>query len=436
MAQSLGERIKTLRKELKMTQTNLSGSEMTKSMLSQIENNLATPSMKNLQYLASRLGRSAAYFLEDGAYLSSLPIEEIHKELKEVSQLNQNVKSREALQKLESMLEKYNFDQDSKLYADFLSKYGECLITLSHSAEGEEKLREAVNIYKNKFLFVDAARTYIILSDIYWNSFDYPKCLDILEEALEIYNDSINRDYSFEIETFYLKSVLYAGLDKLEDSIEFASQALNISKQTNIYFKSDELHKNLAIMNGFLGNLEDFDKNIEKARQFAIFTENNVVLSSIEGACGLYCNQKNQPEKAIEYLEKALKLSEQITAFANTEKAKSLYILKKYQLSLDTLKFIEYPQYTPFKYDYLHIWSSKIYKGLILNKLGKSEQAIEAIKIGIEKIEIVGESKVLAFAYKSLSEVYSDMEDFENAFATLKKSNELEEFTKDNKLYY
>ncbi len=68
MAQSLGEKIKALRKELNMTQTDLAGSEMTKSMLSQIENNLATPSMKNLQYLASKLGKSMAYFLDDSMY--------------------------------------------------------------------------------------------------------------------------------------------------------------------------------------------------------------------------------------------------------------------------------------------------------------------------------------------------------------------------------
>ena len=436
MAQSLGEKIKYLRKNLKMTQTDLTGSEMTKSMLSQIENNLAMPSMKNLQYLASRLGKPASYFLEDGAYHSALPLEEIHKELKEVSELIRNAKSEEALPKLEDMLKKYDFDHNSKLYADFLSKHGECLIELNHSEEGEEKIREAVSIFKGKFLFVDASRTYIILIGIPWNIFDYSKCMDILEEALEIYGNSINKDFAFEIETLYLRSILCAGLDNLEDSLIATNKALTISKQTNIYYKSDELYKNLAVMNSFLGNFESFDYNMDKSRQFAIFTDNNNTLSNAEGICGMYANQAGKPREAVEYLDKSLALSTGFAAFTYTEKAKALYLLEEYQHALDTLEHIKYPTYTPFKYDYLHIWSSKIYKGLILNKLCKSKEAVEEIKQGINKMQIVGNSKALAFAYKSLSEVYSAMEDFENAFTALKKSNELEEFAKENKLYY
>ena len=62
MTQKLGDKIKLLRKELNMTQSELAGNEMTKSMLSQIENNSAMPSMKNLQYLAARLGKPVSYF--------------------------------------------------------------------------------------------------------------------------------------------------------------------------------------------------------------------------------------------------------------------------------------------------------------------------------------------------------------------------------------
>jgi len=178
------------------------------------------------------------------------------------------------------MFLKYNFDKDSKLYADFLSKHGECLIELNHSAEGGDKITEAVNIYKSKYLFVDASRTYTLLISTPWNNFDYQKCMNILEEALGIYNNSINKDYAFEIETLYIRSILYAGLDRIEDSLISTNKALSISKQTNIYYKSDELYKNLAIMSGLLGKPEHFDENIDKARQFAVFTDNNKVLTN------------------------------------------------------------------------------------------------------------------------------------------------------------
>ena len=62
---TLGEKIKALRKEKKLTQTELAGSELTKSMLSQIENGKATPSMKTLQYIAEKLECEPSFLLEE-----------------------------------------------------------------------------------------------------------------------------------------------------------------------------------------------------------------------------------------------------------------------------------------------------------------------------------------------------------------------------------
>ena len=49
---TLGERIRTLRKQQKMTLEALAGTELTKGMLSLIENNKANPSMESLNYIA------------------------------------------------------------------------------------------------------------------------------------------------------------------------------------------------------------------------------------------------------------------------------------------------------------------------------------------------------------------------------------------------
>lgn len=175
---------------------------------------------------------------------------------------------------------------------------------------------------------------------------------------------------------------------------------------------------------------------MEKGRQFAIFTENQSVLASIEGVCGLYNNQMGKPQKALEYLEKTLQISKGVASFAYAEMAKSHYMMDNYLQALDCLKKVKYPTHTPFKYDYLHIWSAKVYEGLCLYKLNKTLEGEAAIKAGIEKLEIAGVSKALAFAYKSLSEVYSSSGNFEAAFAALKKSNEIEDLAKENRLYY
>ncbi len=66
----LGEKLRQARIEAGLSQRQLCGEEITRNMLSLIENGAAKPSMKTLQYLASRLGKNVSYFLEETAVLS------------------------------------------------------------------------------------------------------------------------------------------------------------------------------------------------------------------------------------------------------------------------------------------------------------------------------------------------------------------------------
>lgn len=67
---SLGEKIKKARLEAGLSQRQLCGEEVTRNMLSQIENGAARPSMTTLSYFAARLGKPVSYFLEEDAVIS------------------------------------------------------------------------------------------------------------------------------------------------------------------------------------------------------------------------------------------------------------------------------------------------------------------------------------------------------------------------------
>lgn len=66
----LGQRLKQARLESGLSQRQLCGEEITRNMLSQIENGSARPSMQTLGYLAGRLGKPISYFLEEDAIRS------------------------------------------------------------------------------------------------------------------------------------------------------------------------------------------------------------------------------------------------------------------------------------------------------------------------------------------------------------------------------
>ena len=63
--QTLGERVRTARREAGLSQAALAGDELTKGFISQIESGLVRPSIRSLQHIASRLGRPLDYFLGD-----------------------------------------------------------------------------------------------------------------------------------------------------------------------------------------------------------------------------------------------------------------------------------------------------------------------------------------------------------------------------------
>lgn len=66
----LGQKIRQARQALGLSQRQLCADRITRNMLSRIENGSARPSMDTLAYLASRLGKSVSYFLEEQAVVS------------------------------------------------------------------------------------------------------------------------------------------------------------------------------------------------------------------------------------------------------------------------------------------------------------------------------------------------------------------------------
>ncbi len=60
---TIGEKIKMLRTQKLMTQSELAGNEITRNMLSRIENGAAQPSLDTLRYLAERLNVSPGFLI-------------------------------------------------------------------------------------------------------------------------------------------------------------------------------------------------------------------------------------------------------------------------------------------------------------------------------------------------------------------------------------
>ncbi|WP_105618150.1 helix-turn-helix domain-containing protein [Vallitalea okinawensis] len=429
MPKTIGEKIKELRKELKVTQSEVAGKDMTKSMLSQIENNIATPSMRSLKIIANKLNKPVAYFLEEEREnLDGFSQESTMKRVKEINLIMDEFRYEEAKNALYDLLTNLSFTKNDKLCGDIHYKIGECLTHLNKYDDSEKEIDKAIEIYLKGQLYSDAAMAYMEKANRYINAFDYQSCTTIINEAVEIYQLSITKDYFFEINLIYLKTIICAGSGELNDALIHLKQAISLSKEKNIYYKCDHLYQTAASINLVLRNYDEFVYNIKKAEQFAQFTENKLSLAIIYINYAEYENLKNNPDRALNYLGnlKERQLRKDLYSFYVIEKAKALYLLEEYESALQLFEDIHYNNEGLLNFDYLFLWSAKIYHGLTLVKLDRNEEALIEMQIAIDKLEGFQYSVYHTFAYKSISNLYFNLREFESAYNYLKKANDIE----------
>ena len=437
---TVGEKIKSLRKELKLTQTDLAGKELTKSMLSQIENNQSNPSLKTLRYLSDRLNRPITYFLEepsDQEYNfpdSDAIIKELEEQIRRINESIEAGQLMEAQKEIEKLLTENLQNKISKSCADIILKLGMALFKGNKLEEAQKYLNHSIQIYIKGAFFLEAAKAYVELAKIYYQKFDYNECLALSDQVVTLYNKSFNKDPFFEIEIFYNKILVLFALGDLKQTADVIQAALTLSEISAVYYKTDDFYRLNAIFHFQMNNKEVYEQNIEKALQFAELTNDNACLARIYALKGMVALENSNGEDIMALAQEALEYAEKNKYFYGREiyiyhfvKARAYFLLENYELAYKSIKKVDYPTYETHKFDYLNMWSAKVYEGLILNKLNQNSEAIDAVKTGIDKMSIVGDSKFLVFANKSISEIYSSMNDYQNAFAYLKIANEIQD---------
>lgn len=146
----LGQKIKAARMELGLSQRQICGERITRNMLSQIENGSARPSMDTLFYLASRLGKSVSYFLEEQAVVS--PNMDLMAHARELYSRREYRKALETLDAFQSPDSLFGSEQ-------------QLLVALCCMQEAEEALEEARLPYAQQMLQRAAAVSCMYLTE-------------------------------------------------------------------------------------------------------------------------------------------------------------------------------------------------------------------------------------------------------------------------------
>lgn len=147
---TLGEKIRKARKEKKITQADLVSGQITRNMLSAIENDKATPSLQTMTHIAEKLSLPVSYFLSDE---DDLFFYEKKKHIGEIIKLYKAERYSECIEKIRSV---GGIDDElAYLLATSHFELGRRLVLLGSQNSGKQQLDEskkyfAKTVYRTK----------------------------------------------------------------------------------------------------------------------------------------------------------------------------------------------------------------------------------------------------------------------------------------------
>ena len=388
---ALGNRIRQLRKERKLTLADVAAGKLTKGMLSLIENGKAQPSMESLQHIASQLSVDLAQLV------GNENIEEIRDLLEEVEGIWKTVTILDMKQAIEvcSLIKPFLTKlPDTYEGARVLQIYSEALYVQEKGQSMIEPFVErAETIYKKIHLYNEYVNTRIFRTSMQFRMHHYSGALQgCLELRDEIKKNGWRITEITRLQLFYYEAILYFAVGDYHLGMAKTEEALAFIKETKIYYLVEELYR-LAHFVDMLGERKGFYLN--KLKQYADFTESAYANWFCDyWPIHYYTSYTHDYGKAMAIIDEfnftAYGFNELEKHIAETsilsEKGMALYGLKQYGQALDTLEMLEVPSYLHHPFDLSLEYQLYAYRALCHFQLGNRKEAEREIKEAAELI--------------------------------------------------
>lgn len=389
----LGERIKHYRKAKKLTLSQLAGQQMTKGMLSLIENNKAKPSLENLEYIASQLDVPVSELLSEDQTneLTSL-LGRLENELTQESLYEDKDKLNQWIKEIEPFISKiehtYEYARLTELYAYclFYTEQSDYSLYLKKAAQIYHELNMTTKELTIRVSMISAS----FLEKRYEESYTEIKKLYTNSELLYSHVEPLSK-----LEIAFHYAAFSFALGKFEEGFEVIDQALKISAEKQIYYYIGEMYR-LAASTEILFKKKSHSPYLDKLRLYGQFSEDfqSILATEVLENCILF-NEEKYKESYIHAVQQIARLDASIqldTTFERTVshtiylqffqalKGRSLYKLHSIPEAIETLQIVKIPKMTNYPLDINALYLSKYYLArcyLETNEIEKAKQVTE-----------------------------------------------------------
>ncbi|MGN4611080.1 helix-turn-helix domain-containing protein [Bacillus cereus group sp. MYBK71-2] len=395
---TLGEKIKALRKEKKLTQTELAGAELTKSMLSQIENGKATPSMKTLQYIAEKLECEPSFLLEE----DEGKIVELIQKMEPLIKANGDEVYKTLLPIVQTDLPPTL--NTARLYKQFITG-----AAVMNDYNIEYYVETAVSIFEKYTLYRESTETKLLFYYMLFKQKKYKECLQMIATIRDEYKTkNLEMDLITHIQLYLKEAIILLAYGNYEKCEKVILDALAFSKKHQVYYKTDEFYRILSYQKIITTDKEQYLYYIKKSEQFAIFTEDTLSAANIDILKAYYYNTvTNEYTIALEHLEQFREKLKNDPIFQDDglyylEKGKSLYGLKRYKEALEALKHATIPDYMSHPLDQSWLLTAGSYRALCYIELQDKKSALKEAKEAVQTIDSYPDSIFSSFIKETL----------------------------------
>lgn len=396
----LGERIRKIRKQKKMTLEALAGEGLTKGMLSLIENNKAKPSMESLAYIAEGLGVEVTDLLEE------ISPQELRAILEKVEKLfNEKTESKnEKYKQLIALIEPYirNLTQGYEA-ARLLDIYSRCLY--EEKEEWRKFAEQAAILYDKMNLTSKRAQIAIFRSSVKFIEHEYKSALDLLiAERAEIESTHAYMDPMTRVDLDYLEAILHFAVGDYHTATEIMEGAIQFSKQHRIFYRIDDLYRVGAGHALMFNDEKKKELYLQKLKQYGEFADDLLSVIVRNLMIAMSHNFKKEYDKALELINHYLANRQEKDIFESLfliEKGKTLYGLGCVKEAIDLFEQVETPSNTHHPFDLALFYVRYAYKALCHCELGEKGEAEKAAEMAVENFSSLPETPFKEFAQET-----------------------------------
>ncbi|MCA1318510.1 helix-turn-helix domain-containing protein [Bacillus tianshenii] len=404
----LGERIRKLRKQKKLTLEALAGTGLTKGMLSLIENNKANPSMESLTHIAGQLG------VELAELLGEVSSEELRSVLEKAEKIHNTPlavlpdKSMQLIELIAPFIDKLTQGFESARLMEIYSY----ALQREKKPDWQKYLKRAADIFDMMNISSNRTAIGIFLSNISFHEHNYRKALEIfLIERKKIETNHAYIEPMARLDLDYHEAILLFAVGEYEAAVEAMEKALAFSKEKRIFYLIDDLYRLAAAHAWMDRNKRKMDYYLKKLKQYGEFADDSIsiyfyrLFQIIE-----LISEKKEYSKALDKAESFLSDPERMKDYDtwfNLEKAKSLYYLGRYDEALQTIEKVgSINNHHPI--DLTNHYIKDTFKALILAELGRHEEAITAAETAVENLAPMPDSQLKRFSLEALVKIRGD----------------------------